>query len=321
MAESNLATDDPGERYAALELAYTEDRWPDVLQQGESLIADLSTTSDPLESGLLSRAQLLLGHAHLYGLRNPTAALPYYRGVLTGPAEPDLKQIAQAALPYCQPVASHESEAGEPLPAEVLAGAEDTKDPAPLGTEAAQPTPNDDFREPAATFTPASSVVVAAEATPFPINLFETTPPSAAGQASEESTSTVKAWPSLDPFQATSTSEGQAGFTAVTTDRPVPGITESAMPWLDDIARQEEEKALRAQRATERKAATTRDGIEVELVEEPEQLEVAQADPLLAEELDLEMASSGATATPEELARLLGDPELVDGLLRVVLTP
>jgi hypothetical protein len=47
MAESNLATDDLGERYAALELAYTEDRWPDVLQQGESLIADLSTTSDP----------------------------------------------------------------------------------------------------------------------------------------------------------------------------------------------------------------------------------------------------------------------------------
>jgi hypothetical protein len=102
MAPSPLAND-PGERYAELERAYTEDRWPDVVEQGGQLIADLGNTPDPLTMDLANRAQLLVGHAHLYGLRNPAAALPHYQAVLAGPADPDLRRIAEDALPHCQP--------------------------------------------------------------------------------------------------------------------------------------------------------------------------------------------------------------------------
>jgi hypothetical protein len=321
MAESNLATDDPGERYAALELAYTEDRWPDVLRQGESLIANLASTRDPLEAGLLSRAQLLLGHTHLYGLQNPSAALPYYQAVLASPAEPDLQQIAEAALPYCQPVASKASETDVPSPADVIAIAEVAADPAPLETEVPQPTAND-VREPAEPFPAASSGGVEAAAMPFTINPLETTPTGSADEASQEAKTTVNAWPSLDPFQTTSSPEAQAVITAVATDSSEFVITESAAPWLDAMALQEEAEALRAQRAAERKSAKASEaGNDVELVEEPEQREVAQADPYLAEEISLEVAPSEETATPEELAQLMGDPELVDGLLRVMLTP
>jgi hypothetical protein len=96
--------------------------------------------------------------------------------------------------------------------------------------------------------------------------------------------------------------------------------------------------------------------LEVEVVEEPELVEVAQADPSLAEELEIELtrikerraasrvdaeagqqlvASTPApeptpTPTPEpaaalpeqaDLDQLMNDPELLAGLLRVVVRP
>ena len=75
---------DPGERYAELERAYTEDRWRDVVEQGGQLITDLGNNPDPMTIDLANRAQLLVGHAHLYGLRDPASALPLYQAVLAG---------------------------------------------------------------------------------------------------------------------------------------------------------------------------------------------------------------------------------------------
>ena len=81
--------------------------------------------------------------------------------------------------------------------------------------------------------------------------------------------------------------------------------------------------------------------LEVEVVEEPELMEVAQADPSLAEELEIELTrmrerrashQGDGTATQElappapadsmtEPDDLMEDPELLAGLLRVVVTP
>jgi len=250
MAPSPPAND-PGERYAELERAYIEDRWPDVLKQGGQLIADLSNDPDPVTADLTSRAHLLLGHAHLYGLRDPAAALPFYQALLAGPADPDLRRIAEEALPYCQP---------------------------PV--------------EPAA--------------------------PSAK-QATEVFT------------------------TATATD---------ATPWLDAPIRLE--KPIRVEKSIETEvggmlAAPRRTigevvpSLEVEVVEEPELVEVAQADPSLAEELEVELsrirerrassrfeasateklvtAAASVEAALEEPDDLMEDPELLAGLLRVVVTP
>jgi len=261
MAPSPPAND-PGERYAELERAYTEDRWPDVLEQGGQLIADLSNDPDPVTADLTSRANLLLGHAHLYGLRDPAAALPFYKALLAGPADPDLRRIAEEALPYCKPPIEPTAE--------------------PLG---------DQILDIQNQWIPR------------------------AGSAAE-------------------------------------GITEAATPWLDAPIRRE--TPIRVEQNIETEvggmlaAPSTTIGelvpsLEVEVVEEPELVEVAQADPSLAEELEIELtriregrassraeasateelvtAAPGVEAALEEPDDLMEDPELLAGLLRVVVTP
>jgi len=209
---------------------------------------------------LASRAHLLLGHAHLYGLRDPAAALPFYQALLAGPADPDLRRIAEEALPYCQPPVEPTAE--------------------PLG---------DQILDIQSQWIPG------------------------AGSAPE-------------------------------------GITEAATPWLDAPIRRE--KPARVEKSIETEVGGILGApiktigelvpsLEVEVVEEPELVEVAQADPSLAEELEIELTRISArrashrgdgTAT-EELAPpapadsleepddLIEDPELLAGLLRVVVTP
>ena len=283
MAPSPLAND-PGERYAELERAYTEDRWPDVVEQGGQLIADLGNTPDPLTMDLANRAQLLVGHAHLYGLRNPAAALPHYLAVLAGPADPDLRRIAEEALPHCQPPV-------EPAP--------------PPSPEMAQD------RGPSATI----------ETTAKPLG--------------DQPLHTEAAW------------IPQAG----TAEQ---AITEAATPWLqpqplplEQPIQAEVGGGLAAPGASRAAAVPSLEvELEVDVVEEPELVEVAQADPSLAEELELELtrirerraarrsnpaaieelatsvpATWAAPLEPDDLDDLMDDPELLAGLLRVVVTP
>jgi len=262
MAPSPLAND-PSERYSELERAYTEDRWPDVLEQGGQLIADLSNDPDPVAADLASRAHLLLGHAHLYGLRDPSAALPHYQALLAGSADPALRRIAEEALPYCK-------------------------------------------------------------------STQELSPPRAAIEPTAE--------PLGDQILAT---QGQWIHQAGTASEP---ITEAATPWLDGPIRQGQAIQTGVGGMIAAPGTTIGDlvpSLEVEVVEEPELMEVAQADPSLAEELEIELTRISArrashrgdgTAT-EELAPpapadsleepddLIEDPELLAGLLRVVVTP
>jgi len=176
---------DPADRYAELERAYTDDRWSDVVRMGDSLVADLRRSSEDRHRELLGRAQLLLGHAHLYGLERASEARPHYQDVLATSQDPDLRQLAEKALHSCD-----NALAADGLP------------------------------PPAATGSFLATVAAAQQTKP----------------------------------------EGGAS------------PADAASPWLNP--------------------ATTppADRLEVEVVEEPELVEVAQADPSLAEELELELS-------------------------------
>lgn len=308
MAPSPLAND-PGELYAKLERAYTEDRWPDVLKQGGQLITDLSNDPDPVTADLASRAHLLLGHAHLYGLHDPAAALPHYQALLSGSADPDLRRIAEAALPFCQLTA----EPATPSAEEATAGAVALDSGS---TEAAS-----------GVFTTAAATATTAAASP---TLAQERSPWAAIEPPAE--------PLGDQILDTQGHWIPQGGTAAA------GISQAAAPWLDEPIRLE--KTIQTETSGVVAAPGTTIGelvpnLEVEVVEEPELVEVAQADPNLAEELEIELTHirerraaqrrDGTTTqelvTPtsadslEELDDLMEDPELVAGLLRVVLTP
>lgn len=83
------------ERYSAIELAYSERRWPEVESLSQALLAELSPNpADPLQLRLV----LLLGHTRLYGLADPSGAHHYYASVLEHCEEPTLRDIAQQGL-------------------------------------------------------------------------------------------------------------------------------------------------------------------------------------------------------------------------------
>ena len=222
--------------------------------------------------------------------------MPHYQALLAGSADPELRRIAEEALPYCQTTV-------EPAAPEAAAG-----------VSAMAPTTATD-----ATAAAAASPTVAQE-------LF----PRAAIKATAE--------PLGDRILAT---QGQWIHQAGTASEP---ITEAATPWLDGPIRQEQ--AIQTGVDGMIAAPDTTIGelvpsLEVEVVEEPELMEVAQADPSLAEELEIELTrirerrafhQGDETATQEltppgpadslaEPDDLMEDPELLAGLLRVMVTP
>ena len=196
---------DPAARYAALEQAYTEDRWADLVRLGEALVNDLKGSANGGHQEMLGRAQLLIGHATFYGLGNAGAAQAHFRDVLASSPDANLKELATTALKNCEDALAAEA-----------------------GAQRESKTGADSFL----------AVVDAARQRPQ-----ET---SAAGNA--------------------------------------------AAPWL---ASQEAQPRL-----------------EVDVVEEPELVEVAQADPSLAEELELELSQirERRQNARKEAAEALGAP-------------
>ena len=342
MAPSNPASD-PAHRYSELELAYTEDRWADVLADGQTLIDNLQSSRDPRQAGLRSRAQLLLGHAQLYGLGNPAAARPYYEAVLRGASEPELRQIAEAALPYCQ-----RSEPAEPATSQGIGVADSagattiTEAPTnmvPVGDAAIE---DPEESAPAALANPfqaeasaglapedasvaslAATAAAAIDTSPKDKGRLDATPNLAADQDLEAS-SWQPGSPSLDGDDRT-VDPFEMALAAVVSQTGTPRVNaesrDDAAPWLADQARLKEEMATISQRrrgtSIGAELGLGSGGLDlesVELVEEPEQLAVAQADPSRAEEITVEVAESTT-----ELDLSQEDPELVAGLLRVVL--
>ncbi|MFQ6539495.1 MULTISPECIES: hypothetical protein [Aphanothece] len=101
------------QRYAAIELVYSERQWPQVESLSHALLVDLpDDPADPLRQ----RVVLLLGHTRLYGMGDVATARRHYEAVLKNGAEPTLRQIAEQGLEQCAEVARQQESGGNPTP-------------------------------------------------------------------------------------------------------------------------------------------------------------------------------------------------------------
>jgi hypothetical protein len=249
------ATGDPTQLYTAIEKAYCEDRWSDVLEQGERLLERLPTS----DLGLRQRLQLLMAHTHLYGYGNRDAAGDLYRDVQKSQAEPALRQIATQGLQQCD------------LPAERPGGA------ATLALTAQTPSVEPQrLREPEPEPEP--------EPDPSP---YEKPRPI------EDLPLLVEDGPSLR--EAALALSRAAASPARPAETPV-------MPWLESAPTQGGGSV-----------GSGPESLIPDVIDEPEMIEVHQANPALAEELEILESTS---ASPGEAAED-GDGDLLSGLLRV----
>lgn len=255
---------DHARRYRAIEQAYVDDRWADVLEQGNALLSRLATND--LE--LRQRVQLLIAHTHLYGYGDRDRAEDLYRAVLGSEAEPTLRQIADQGLQQCN------------LPLQ---------------------------RQP----QPATSSTLDPEQLPQPV-----------GEPLEDSDG-ASLHESLEAL-GLSRDEPASGEARIDTAAAV----EPVMPWLTTASRGSAgpaDDAAGGSRASEVNGSS----LVPEVIEEPELIEVHQADPSLADEYELtetgalserhvrEVVADEQTAAVE--SGFEEEPELLAGLLRVVI--
>ncbi len=86
------------QRYAAIELAYSEQNWNQAETLSQALLKEVPDgAGDPLRQRLL----LLLGHTRLYGMADTAAARQHYGTVLEQSEEPTLREIAEQGLEQC----------------------------------------------------------------------------------------------------------------------------------------------------------------------------------------------------------------------------
>ena len=145
MAES-ADRSNPINSYGAIEKAYCADQWDEVIDQGQSLLQEISHSSAPVPEGLKERVQLLMAHAHLYGFNERDAAEDLYNAVFHSRAEVALRQIAEQGLLQC--IAPQQGQAGA-LAADDGA-VEASPGPAaevPLAPTASQPRPDQKLAE------------------------------------------------------------------------------------------------------------------------------------------------------------------------------
>jgi hypothetical protein len=305
------------ERYTAIEQAYCADQWGAVIDQGQNLLREIPRSSDPVPEGLKERVQLLMAHAHLYGFNEQNVAEDLYSAVLHSKAEVALRQIAEQGLQQC-------SEYQQAAEARVTNGEDIEPAPGPgtdqrsgVATASRDGTGDGVAAEP--TLAPASE-------TPSP------TPERSAADADRHNDSSTEAAPATSGSEvAETTSPAPAAVTA-----PVPGsVADSAlaMPWLAagamatgtaaaststptssvptpwataaSPAPQPTLSASAAQIPVE-EPSTLEATLIPEVVEEPELFEIHQADPALAEELDLTVVQPSTAASRSDRGSGLG---------------
>lgn len=301
------------QRYAAIELAYSERLWPDVERLSAALLAELpESPADPLRL----RLGLLLGHTRLYGWGDGGAARAHYSGVLAHSQEPTLREIAQQGLEQCQQLEqaqrqgeaqaapqgqASESSGNEPATAAAPWLADLNPGTAPSGPAAEQAT--------AAGGNAAPWLQSGTSATPMP---------AATAQTPSEP---MEAEPAGETASATVAEELAEELAEVPEESQV--SEESLVP---EENRLQEENRVQERNRAEPDAPAPAIALalnSVEIVEEPEQIAVALADPSRREEIALhELADDPSdplhldetALSAEELAALNR------GLLRVVLS-
>jgi hypothetical protein len=286
-------TENATRRYADLEKAYIEGRWSQVLHGGQALLDALKGNGDPQAVALLHRVRLLIGHTALYGLGESELAKDHYRAVLNATPESDLRRIASEGLELCQgprtatapgPVAEAGGTAAVPLTAADSAAAPGLDPATPPGSEQPEDSGSGDAAQPGLRPEPAATGAIATE----PAGA-EAPPP----WLSDSSSGNPPAPLPADPFQAALAAAG-AGAGAVPPDPArAPQTLEPAMPWLRAQSSRPGPQPLEPQAPPAASGAgpgPLAPRLEVEVVEEPELVEVAQSDPQLAEELELELS-------------------------------
>lgn len=258
----DAANRDLEERYRALEEAYAAQHWSHVIRLGESLLASLKGNRG-LAFELRPRTQVLIAHAYLYGLSDRDAAEDLYGAVISSRCDPALRQIAAEGLKACN----------EPLRAR------------PQGPQAAEPTPAREALQP----SPASE--------PSPPATDQGAAPWTAAWAAPQAGSAV-AGPAARPAGERSAPAmpwlAEPTGTAQPALQPVPGQGGDA-PWLSNgvtasaPAREEQQAKPVAESPTALTLAA--ETLIPDVIEEPELIEVHQADPALADPVELIIAS------------------------------
>lgn len=296
-------TSDWQKRYGVIENAYCQSRWGAVMENGTVLLRELlEVGGDPEVEALRHRMQLLMAHTLLHGYGDRDAAEDLYEVVRSSDAEPSLRQMAEDGLDLCH----------QPLPSTLAIeedGADSSEEPSPpaLFLPETERTPVDagedggDLDPTARGRSPASQMplqpLLRTRSEPGP------EPADDPGVAA-------------DPFGARGESEA-----------PQPDQGLPVMPWLTEPGGGapsvnpgqppgEERPLERDLPWMEQKVSET---WTAEVVEEPELIELHQATPSLAEEVDLPIKEEVASATPSPVD---GEPEadedLRTGLLLVV---
>ena len=89
------------QRYGQIEEAYRQQEWSIVMDQGQTLLADLEKQPEG-GAGLKPRLQLLMAHALLYGFNDTLMAEDLYTRVAGDSSESDLQPVAEAGIHNCR---------------------------------------------------------------------------------------------------------------------------------------------------------------------------------------------------------------------------
>jgi hypothetical protein len=313
-------------KYVAIEKAYVDDRWADVLQRGEALLESLEDDDRELRQ----RVELLMAHTHLYGFGDRDSAEDLYRSVLESKAAAALRQIADQGLQHCNMPLQREAQPTDSEPPE------DSISPEPSPILDSDPLPR-----PVAAPLQVGDEAVAHEYLAAPATARNVSTPPA-----EPSLEPVMPWLTEEPFQQQPWQQQTAPQSGEWLARE-----RSPEPWDDAPATDEPEELLASQQESPPQTRATNQPampdwsptastfapppfLIPDVIEEPEMIEVHQTDPFLAEQIDLRESAPLAVMPAMEIdldenldkneipqtdAAFAEDPELLKGLLRVML--
>jgi len=299
MANSGSSSSDSHRRYEFIEKAYCEARWATVLESGTVLLRELSEAEDPLElAGLAHRLRLLMAHTLLHGYGDRDAAEDLYESVRKSNAEASLRQIAADGLDQChKPLSStfvaEEDDEDDNSPAEPGLFLPETENPV---LEEAAPPGEEAQAAPVVAVVPAGPPPAEPEPEPEPVDRASLAAPA----ASHDDDQAADAGLAADPFQLPA---GLSPRQTSTSGMPV-------MPWLastqaaPDSEAEEEAPPVPGNGNGHVAQPPSLLSLIPEVVEEPELMEVHQASPFLAEEVDLEISpeASWLGGAPEAFA-------------------
>ncbi|MCP9792469.1 hypothetical protein KBZ20_10245 [Vulcanococcus limneticus Candia 3F8] len=149
------------EAYIAVERAYSQGQFPVALERARQLAGQLPEGST---DQLALRLRMLTAHIHLYGLQQPSQALPLYEQVLEQSSDPTYHELARQGIALSSQLAAAAPESSNSDGPEAEASTSAAPPPAPATLEATFPATTPDF----ASGAPAAAGAVAATAAAMP---------------------------------------------------------------------------------------------------------------------------------------------------------